>query len=107
MKTEVELNSLREKIGTLNQKLAELTEEKIEEVAGGANEKGTVFVTGTVTKKLDNNTFAVSLAGGGQILALLAGALRMKCIKVFEGDQVRVEISPDDTMRGRIVAVIR
>lgn len=107
MKNKEELNALMNEVEALNKKLAELSEEEFEQISGGANEKGTVFVTGTVTKKLDNNNFAVKLQNGGQIPAHLAGALRMKCINVFEGDQVKVEISLDDAMRGRIVAVIR
>ena len=35
MKTKEELNSLKEEVKTLNKKLAELTEEELEQVSGG------------------------------------------------------------------------
>ena len=37
MKTKEELNALREEFRTLNQKLAELTEEELEQVSGGSS----------------------------------------------------------------------
>ena len=36
MKTKEELNALKEEVETLNKKLAELTEEELEQVSGGA-----------------------------------------------------------------------
>lgn len=40
MKSKEELNALKEKIQTVNKKLAELTEEELKQVSGGANEVG-------------------------------------------------------------------
>ena len=37
MKTVEELNALKEEVETLNKKLAELSEEELEQVAGGGN----------------------------------------------------------------------
>ena len=41
MKTKEELNALREEVRALNQKLAELTEDELNAVTGGAFEEGT------------------------------------------------------------------
>ena len=38
MKTKEELNALKEEVDTLNKKLAELTEEELAQVVGGARE---------------------------------------------------------------------
>ena len=38
MKTKEELNALKEEVETLNKKLAELTEEELAQVSGGAGE---------------------------------------------------------------------
>ena len=37
MKTKEELNTIKEEVETLNKKLAELTEEELEQVTGGVN----------------------------------------------------------------------
>ena len=38
MKTKEELNALKEEVETMNKKLAELSEEELEQVAGGGSE---------------------------------------------------------------------
>ena len=43
MKTKQELDALREEFKTLNRKLAELTEEELAQVTGGAGNNDTVF----------------------------------------------------------------
>ena len=58
---------------------------------------------GEVTEALPNLLFRVTLDNGHEVLAHLAGKMRRFRIRVNPGDRVRVEISPYDLSRGRIV----
>ncbi|OHA33078.1 MAG: translation initiation factor IF-1 [Candidatus Taylorbacteria bacterium RIFCSPLOWO2_01_FULL_45_15b] len=50
---------------------------------------------GTVTEALPNTLFKVQLEGAdSEILAYLAGKMRMNRIRVLIGDKVQVEIDP-------------
>ena len=58
---------------------------------------------GTVTEALPNTQFRVELETGHQVLAHAAGKIRKHFIRIVPGDKVRVELSPYDLTRGRIV----
>jgi len=58
---------------------------------------------GRVLEALPSAHFRVKLDDGREILAHLAGKMRIYRIKVLPGDQVTVELSPYDDKRGRIV----
>jgi translation initiation factor IF-1 len=58
---------------------------------------------GRVTEALPNTTFRVELENGHEVLAYLSGKMRKHYIRVLLGDAVRVELSPYDLTRGRIV----
>jgi translation initiation factor IF-1 len=58
---------------------------------------------GVVVEALPSTTFRVQLDEGGEIMAHLAGRLRINRIKILIGDRVTVEIGPYDERRGRIV----
>lgn len=58
---------------------------------------------GQVIEALPDLRFRVKLDDGDEVLAKLAGKLRMYRIKVLPGDRVDVEISSYDKTRGRIV----
>ncbi len=58
---------------------------------------------GKVIEALPSTHFRVVLDDGKEIIAHLAGKLRIYRIKVLPGDRVTVEISPYDEKRGRIV----
>ncbi|OGC59620.1 translation initiation factor IF-1 [candidate division WWE3 bacterium RIFCSPLOWO2_01_FULL_53_14] len=60
-------------------------------------------VSGIVKEKLPNALFRVELEDGRGILAHISGKMRLHRIKVIPGDSVRVELSPYDQARGRIV----
>lgn len=51
-------------------------------------------VLGTVREALPNALFRVDLEEGGEVLAYLAGKMRMHRIKVLVGDTVRVALDP-------------
>ena len=58
---------------------------------------------GIVLETLPSLKFKVKLDDGKEILAHLAGRLRMYRIKILAGDKVTVEMTPYDENRGRIV----
>jgi translation initiation factor IF-1 len=64
-----------------------------------------IEVEGTVVEALPNTMFKVELdePEGHQVLAYLAGRMKRYYIKVLLGDRVRVELTPYDLTRGRIV----
>ena len=62
-----------------------------------------IEVEGTVVEALSNTNFKVELENGHQILAHISGKLRMNYIKILPGDKVKVELSPYDLSRGRII----
>lgn len=62
-----------------------------------------IEVEGRVIEALPNAMFRVELDNGHRVLAHIAGKLRMHFIKVLPGDRVKVELSPYDLSRGRIV----
>ena len=62
-----------------------------------------IEVEGTVVEALPNTNFKVELENGHQILAHISGKLRMNYMKILPGDKVKVELSPYDLSRGRII----
>lgn len=62
-----------------------------------------VEVDGVVVAALPNTMFKVELGDGRDILATLTGKMRRNYVRVFPGDRVKVEMTPYDENRGRIV----
>ncbi len=60
-------------------------------------------VLGTVLESLPSLDFKVRLDNSREIIAHLAGKLRLFRIKILPGDRVTVEMTPYDENRGRIV----
>lgn len=60
-------------------------------------------VEGRVTEALPSTQFTVELDNGHQVLAYLSGKMRKYYIRILLGDRVRLELSPYDPTRGRIV----
>jgi translation initiation factor IF-1 len=60
-------------------------------------------IDGRVTEALPNATFRVELENGHEVLAHIAGKMRMHYIKILPGDKVALEIPPYDLSKGRIV----
>lgn len=58
---------------------------------------------GRVIEVLPNTNFRVELTNKHVIVAYLSGKLRKNYIKILEGDAVKVELSPYDLTKGRIV----
>ncbi len=66
-----------------------------------------IEVEGTVVETLPNAMFRVELDNGHRVLAHVSGKMRMHFIKILPGDRVKVELSPYDLTRGRIVYRIK
>lgn len=58
---------------------------------------------GLVSEALPNAQFRVELDNGHAILGLLSGKMRKFYIRILPGDRVKVELSPYDLSKGRIV----
>ena len=68
-----------------------------------AKEEDKIQVEGTVVEALPGTQFKVRLENDHEILAYLSGKMRKYYIRILLGDRVRVEMSPYDLNRGRIV----
>ena len=65
--------------------------------------KGKINALGYIIEALPNATFRVKLEDGREILGHLAGKMRLFYIRVMVGDRVKLELSPYDETKGRIV----
>ena len=63
----------------------------------------TIILEGKIVDTLPNAFFRVQLENGHTVLAYLSGKMRKYYIRVLLGDKVRVEMSPYDLTRGRII----
>jgi len=68
-----------------------------------SNEKEFLEFDGVVEELLPSITFKVKLEDGRIILAYLAGRMRLNKIRLLPGDKVKLEMSPYDLGKGRIV----
>ena len=68
-----------------------------------AKEDDKISMEGTIVEALPGTQFRVKLENGHEVLAYLSGRMRKYYIRILLGDRVRVEMSPYDLTRGRIV----
>lgn len=62
-----------------------------------------IEVEGTIVEALPNTMFKVKLDNDHEVLGYLSGKMRRYYIRILLGDRVKVELSPYDLNRGRIV----
>jgi translation initiation factor IF-1 len=62
-----------------------------------------IVLDAVVTEALPDTKFTVELENGEKILAYISGRMRKFYIRILPGDTVKVEISPYDMSKGRIV----
>lgn len=62
-----------------------------------------IEVLGTVIEALKGTKFKVQLDNGHEVIGYLSGKMRRYYIRILLGDRVRLELSPYDLDRGRIV----
>ncbi len=68
-----------------------------------ADSKDFLEIDGEVTESLPSATFKVKLENGHEILAHLSGKMRMFNIRLLPGDKVKVQMTPYDLTKGRII----
>ena len=62
-----------------------------------------ISLNGQIEEVLPNAMFRVKLEQGSTILGHISGKMRQNKIQILLGDKVRVEMSPYDLTKGRIV----
>jgi len=68
-----------------------------------AKKEEAIEVVGTVVETLPNAMFRVELENKHEVLAHVSGKMRKYFIRILPGDKVKLELSPYDLSRGRIV----
>ena len=64
--------------------------------------KDSIELQGTVIEVLPNTVFRVKLENDHIITAHISGKMRKNYIRILNGDNVTVELSPYDLSKGRI-----
>lgn len=62
-----------------------------------------IELDGTIVEALSNAMFRVELENGHQVIAHISGKMRMNYIRILPGDKVKLQMSPYDLSKGRIV----
>jgi translation initiation factor IF-1 len=70
---------------------------------GEVQKEEAVVLDAVVTQALPNAMFEVQLENEHKLIAYAAGRMRRYFIRITPGDRIRVELSPYDLSRGRIV----
>jgi len=65
--------------------------------------QGNIEIEGEVTECLPSTLFRVKLQNGRIVLCHLSGKMRLHFIRILPGDRVRIEMTPYDASKGRIV----
>jgi translation initiation factor IF-1 len=68
-----------------------------------AEKEEKIELEGEVIEAFRSGMFRIALDNGHETLGYTAGKMRRYRIKVFPGDRIKVELSPYDLTRGRIV----
>jgi len=63
----------------------------------------TLDLEGTITSVLPGTMFRVALANDHIVLAHISGKMRKRFIRLTVGDRVKLQMSPYDTGKARIV----
>jgi translation initiation factor IF-1 len=65
--------------------------------------KKAIEIEGTITSVLPGTMFRVALANEHLVLAHISGKMRNRFIRLTTGDRVKLEMSPYDVEKARIV----
>ena len=68
-----------------------------------SEEDKAVEVDGEISSVLAGTMFRVKLASGHEVLAHISGKMRKRFIRLVVGDRVKMEMSPYDLTKARIV----
>ena len=83
--------------------MSKRTKDKTKSETETMNAKDFIEIQGEVEELMPAATFKAVLENGHEILAHLSGKMRMNKIRLLPGDRVKVQISPYDLTKGRIV----
>jgi len=72
-----------------------------------AEKEDKIEMEGEVIEAFPNGNFKIALENGHETLGYTAGKMRRFRIRMNPGDRVRIELSPYDLDRGRIVYRLR
>lgn len=75
----------------------------VDNSASKAAKKNVIEVEGVVLEALPSTQFRVELQNGHTILAHISGNIRRNFIRILPGDTVKIELSPYDMTKGRII----
>lgn len=62
-----------------------------------------IELEGVVDEVLPNTTFRITTTEGHKLLGHLSGKMRQNRIQVLIGDRVKLEVSPYDLTKGRVI----
>lgn len=68
-----------------------------------APEKAFIEFDGVVEELLPGATFKVRLQNGHVVLGHLSGKMRLHRIRILPGDKVKLQLTPYDLTKGRVV----
>ena len=83
--------------------MSKRTKDKTKSEAETMNAKDFIEIQGEVEELMPAATFKVVLENGHEFLAHLSGKMRMNKIRLLPGDKVKLQISPYDLTKGRII----
>ena len=69
----------------------------------GSGDTKSQEIVGTISAVLAGTMFKVKLPNGHEVLAHISGKMRKNWIRIAEGDTVKVEMSPYDLSKARII----
>nr|UDZ59589.1 translation initiation factor 1 [Sagittaria montevidensis] len=67
------------------------------------NKEQKFIYEGLITESLSNGMFRVRLDNEDLILGYISGRIRRNFIRILPGDRVKIEVSPYDLTKGRII----
>lgn len=71
------------------------------------SDRNVIEIEGTVDEALPNALFKIGLESGQVIIGHLSGKMRIHYIRVVPGDRVKVEMTPYDLTKGRIISRLK
>lgn len=71
------------------------------------SKQGSIEQFGVIIENLSNSMFRVELDNSMEIICHISGKIRINNIRLMTGDKVKVEMSPYDLTKGRIVTRLK
>ncbi len=68
-----------------------------------AEKEEKIELEGEVVEAFRNGMYKIALDNGHETLGYIAGKMRRYRIRILPGDRIKIELSPYDLARGRIV----